>query len=300
VAWEFFLQLRGLVMRAHLRGIGLVAVVVTAMAGVREGERFSLEAEVAFDAKQAVVLAELEGLGGHPWAGEYYGGDGLGVNRSLTLAPEAGFTFTWEGCLGLYDRNFGAITARGQELQLSFVFENDQEGFRGLAPDLTLVPWGERRYLVPSDEIAAFCSAVNGSTEPRRSLRGNHLLRLGDEQLEVVGTPELPDGYCDLLLPTPILATIQSVGATRSWLGKADIEFHEIPITLDQGHRHGLRVGMILWVIEPDFTSGRCEVIAVEPDRAELLVTQFGDHDPAPHAGWILATTPRYRWRAPR
>jgi hypothetical protein len=287
-------------MRVRLRGIGVVAVVVLAMAGVREGERFTPEAEVAFDAKQSVALAELERLDGHPWAGEYFAGDGLGVNRSLTLAPEAGFTFTWTGCLGLYDRNFGAVSARGQELRLSFVFENDQEGFRGLAPDLTLVPWGERRYLVPNDEIAAFCSAVNSGSEPRTSLRGNHLLRRGDEQLEVTGTPELPDGYCDLLLPAPLLATVRSVGPTRSWLGRADTEFHETPITLDQGHRHGLRAGMALYVIEPDFTSGRCEIISVESDSAQLLVTQFGDYDPIPFAGMILATAPRRTWPSPR
>jgi hypothetical protein len=38
-------------------------------------------------------------------AGEYYFGDGNGVNCSLTVKPESRFSLTWRGCLGVYYQN---------------------------------------------------------------------------------------------------------------------------------------------------------------------------------------------------
>src|SRR4030095_1837931 len=55
------------------------------------------------------IRAELLNLPKHAWAGDYYRGDGLGVNVSLLIAPEAGFVFTWDGCLGRYDWNYGNV-----------------------------------------------------------------------------------------------------------------------------------------------------------------------------------------------
>jgi hypothetical protein len=44
--------------------------------------------------------------------------DGLGVNVEVFLAPRAGFVFRWEGCLGLYDQNFGTVREVEGALQL--------------------------------------------------------------------------------------------------------------------------------------------------------------------------------------
>jgi len=35
---------------------------------------------------------------GRSWDGEYYLGDGLGVNQASVVAPQAGFVFEWQGC----------------------------------------------------------------------------------------------------------------------------------------------------------------------------------------------------------
>ena len=51
-------------------------------------------------------------------AGDYYFGDGLGVNCALTLKAEGRFTFGWRGCLGVYDQNTGGarVVVRNQEI----------------------------------------------------------------------------------------------------------------------------------------------------------------------------------------
>jgi hypothetical protein len=53
------------------------------------------------DGKAKLLFAESE------LPGQYYLGDGLGVNCSLELHPDHRFRFVWRGCLGMYDRNQG-------------------------------------------------------------------------------------------------------------------------------------------------------------------------------------------------
>ena len=45
-------------------------------------------------------------------AGDYYFGDGLGVNCSLTVTAKGKFTFQWNGCLGTYDKNEGTASIK--------------------------------------------------------------------------------------------------------------------------------------------------------------------------------------------
>ena len=117
-------------------------------------------------------------------------GDGLGVNVMVELAPKSGFAFTWHGCLGLYDRNYGTTTDKGGWLELAFHFSNAQEGYRGLAPELIPVKWGERRYLIARDELLSFANSANSGSEPRDGAHGATLLRGGDEAKPVEGKPE--------------------------------------------------------------------------------------------------------------
>jgi len=69
-------------------------------------------------AREVRILAELDAVTqpdlpedhwAREWAGEYYVGDGLGMNVRILVAPTAGMTYTWRGCLGLYDGNQGEI-----------------------------------------------------------------------------------------------------------------------------------------------------------------------------------------------
>ena len=47
------------------------------------------------------------GLAESRLTGKYYLGDGLGVNKYLSLSSDGTFHFRWQGCLGTYDENEG-------------------------------------------------------------------------------------------------------------------------------------------------------------------------------------------------
>ena len=142
--------------------------------------------------REARIDAELAELAGHhPWAGSYYQGDGTGVNVSLKLAPDGGFYFSWHGCLGEYDRNFGRISIDEAGLiHLHCERPNVRKGFQGIDELLAPVRWGDRRYLLPPEKVVSFLAEEGGRWEPRDSIWGFDLLRLGDEQKAVAGTPE--------------------------------------------------------------------------------------------------------------
>src|SRR5277367_4622347 len=79
-------------------------------------------------------------------AGNYYFGDGLGVNCSLNLSADGKFKFTWRGCLGTYDENDGSAAMKDGVLHLAPTKANVREGFKGTPTEFFPVPWGDRMY----------------------------------------------------------------------------------------------------------------------------------------------------------
>jgi len=201
-------------MRALIQICLTLLVASGAGAADRIPAKQSAAAERTAKRMREKILAEVKRLGEHEWAGEYYAGDGLGVNTSVAMAPNSGFVFEWHGCLGLYDRNYGAVTWTNGRIRLSFTFENQRNGFQGIAQEFIPISWGSRHYLVPGDEVIGFCNNINQGLEPRAGGRGFYLLRKGDENKEVTGFPKLPDEYRSYLLGKPIEAII-SAGYTR-------------------------------------------------------------------------------------
>lgn len=252
--------------------------------------RFEAAAAGEAEARLERIRAEVARRGAHPWAGEYFAGDGTGVNTTLALAPDAGFVFEWHGCLGVYDRNFGTVEVVDGRLVLDFSFENVQEGFRGLAPELLPVAWGPRRYLVPADDVIGFCNEVNGGAEPRQGVHGTFLLRRGDEALAVAGEPALPPDVRDALLERPVEARVIEVGPSESRPGRSDFDFRITRVRLDAGSLQGLRSGMELFVVEPRGLVERVRLAHVEEGRSEGTFTQSSGDRPAPRVGWRLST----------
>ena len=68
---------------------------------------------------QEPIEIELKTLSDHPWAGEYYLGDGLD-NNYMSIAPHAGFLYMHRGDIGLCYANYGAVVERDGKLRLSF------------------------------------------------------------------------------------------------------------------------------------------------------------------------------------
>jgi len=151
---------------------------------------------------QAENLTHLEPRGDSSLAeiaGDYYLGNGLGVNCSLVVKPEGRFSFIWRGCLGVYGMNQGGAKVVKGHLILTPEQPNKEEGFGCTVTDFIPVRWGERLYLVPKDYGNGFCSDVNRGREPRSGSLGNFYLREGDWKKKVTGLPDVPKEWEALL-----------------------------------------------------------------------------------------------------
>ena len=251
-------------------------------------EKLSKASVAASEAQITKIQGELRHLKSHDWAGEYYFGDGLGVNVSLALAPESGFVFSWHGCLGLYDLNYGDIAFNGGTVKLLFRYPNTRKGFEGIASELLPVRWGERHYLIALDGIVDFTNAINAGTEPSRLFggrSGEFLLRRGDEKKEVSGLPNLPNEYLSYILREPIKTKISSVLETRVQESRR-ITY----VALAAGRAEGLRKGMELYVHSPCNIYASAIVTAVDEHSARAVIEQVELTDATPSINWRLST----------
>src|SRR5262245_7254136 len=151
--------------------------------------------EGEYDRRNEYLDAEIESGGGPDWAGEYYRGDGLGLNITVRIAPQGGFTFVSAGCLGVYDRNYGAVVEVGGKLSLDYELPSCECACRRLPRVFVPVRWGERRYLLAESELGDFVNAVNSGFEPCEGLCPAFLRRNRDDESEVFGQPDLPGEY---------------------------------------------------------------------------------------------------------
>ena len=198
----------------------------------------------------AVVLKDI--------AGDYYFGDGLGVNCSFTLSARGKFTFQWRGCLGTYDKNEGSVNLKDGILHLTPQKPNLREGFRGTPTEFYPVRWGARRYLIPTNEIVEFCSDVNQGSEPRQGSHGQYYIRRNDADKPVVGRPAVPEKWNKFFLNQPVRGRItQLIGTQEAWLNK--------------GAADGLLEGMILTAQQHgDLMFAQVRVEAVENSRCRI------------------------------
>ncbi len=273
----------------------LLFLLVCALNGAHAGtqsddtpEKLSPAAVAASAARTKEIRRELRNLRSHDWAGEYYFGDGLGVNVSLASAPEGGFVFSWQGCLGLYDLNYGDVSFSDGKINLLPKYPNTRNGFEGMATELLPVHWGERHYLIPADHVVEFTNAINAGTEPSSLFggrSGRFLLRRGDEKKTVNGQPSIPDQYLAYLLPEPIKSKISSVEQTIVQQSRRITS-----VKLDVGSAEGLKQGMELFVHRPSRVYDTAIVTAVSEHSAQAVIEQMELTDPVPSAGWELST----------
>lgn len=249
----------------------------------------------AAERRRAAIRKELAGLGPHPWAGEYYEGDGLGANIALSLAPHAGMAATWNGCMGLYGANRGRVEARDGTLR--FVYDTpNAPGFGGFPDTVHSVRWGARRYLIPDAKLIAFVNAVHRGFEPRRDRHGMFLLADGDEKKPASGLPTLPPRFLALLRRQPLEAQVRSVDHVES---KRDSMpslgcNHVYRLTLDRGANDRLAPGMELVGVGATRSGITAAVLDVASDSATVkVVGMFEDCNKpktVPAVGWRFST----------
>jgi hypothetical protein len=229
---------------------------------------------------------ELLDLANHPWAGDYYAGDGLGDNRTLALAKEH-FVFTSSGCVH-FDRNVGSVAEKDGHVVLTCTFHADPR----YPKELIVVRWSDRHYLVPLTEMKSFCDAVNRGREPRTEVHGSFLLRKGDEKLRANGFPEAPPEYRNVLLKHRVDATIVEISGVTNRPSVNGVGFTDTHVVIDAGTSDGIKVGMVLYVVRPSRSEDSVEIVAASATRSEGVVIQNGRPDEAPMIGWEISTKP--------
>lgn len=245
------------------------------------------------DIRIAAIEQELKELAGqHPWAGEYYWGDGLGANLSLRIADQTGFAITWHGCLGLYGANEGLVKKADGRLILDFRWRNLERGFGHFARELVPVRWGERQYLIDANDIAGFVNDIHSGSEPRKTGHGLHFLRRGDHEKAAPGWPDLAPEWLQQLQVEPALYRVRDVRAEpvvkngRRCTLRAELTLDPISRAVD------LRPGI-------ELRSENDEVRDIKVQRTEAgvviatwtrLFSDCGDKDEPPAVGATLTT----------
>ena len=167
-------------------------------------------------------------------AGEYYLGDGLGTNLSLSILPDARYSFVSSGCTGVGYRESGFV----QEMRGQYVLSPSEPGEPSIQRGFVLIGWGQRRYLIAPDEMQEFRDTIVDGREPRDKEHGWFYIRLPIAPAD--GLPDSPPGWANVLREGLVLGKILEVSA----VGLAKVG----RVKIDLGARDGLRTGDILTV----------------------------------------------------
>jgi hypothetical protein len=76
-------------------------------------------------------------------AGDYYRGDGLGTNFSLSILPDGKYSLVSSGCTGVHHRESGFV----QETEGQYVLSPTEPGVPSIKRTFVLIGWGQRHYL---------------------------------------------------------------------------------------------------------------------------------------------------------
>jgi hypothetical protein len=271
----------------------------------RSNDQLTPEAAAAWTIRFDEIEKEIAELDDHPWAGAYSilgapNGSGALTSTLVTLAPRSGFAFVDRGCMGVYDRDFGAVipTERGS-LKLDFTYGSGERFYRHFEEEFVPISWGDRHYLIPFDVAIRFCNAINFQDDPHRSMRGFYYLRTGDRDKPFDGLPVLPEGYQAYLLGKTVLAEVVAVQPTMVETIRG-VSVHRTVVTLNVGRTANVVPGMAFHVYEPSNIQSLREarVLSSTEKTCDVLVTQQVDEKTTttlPTLGWKLTTDPRAR-----
>lgn len=284
-----------------LCAIGMLAPVAAGYAigandaaELRQSAEESIEATV--EARRDTIDHEIGHTPAHPWAADYYEGDGLGANIFLSIAPKSGVAATWHGCLGLYGANLGAVIPEPDgSLQLQFEQPNEAR-FGGFPDRVVPVRWGARRYLIRPSDTAGFVAAIHAGSEPRTQVHGQFLLAEGDELKPVSGLPGLPEPDRVRIRLQAVEARIVEVGEPERGDKTVDMCDARYPVRLVVDGDEVLHPGEELQLLGRSSPFTDIIVREASPGSArglaKVLELDCGkpDADHVPAEGWRLTT----------
>ena len=247
-------------------------------------KKYSPQTDKKIEKMRRKIDKEITKLNDEHWAGHYYLGGGTGVNIYLDISPKSGFVLEWQGCMGRYDRNYGKVKVENGIIYLEFEIWNMKQGFQGFDSQYLPVKWGEKRYLIPSEDIIGFCNNINHGREPRTGCWGSFFLNEEDYDKKVQGLPDIPEKYKPYILKKPINAKIVKVGKT--FKKNLDSDLRYVLVTLNVGLVEGVLEGLEFQINEPGFyKNAKVTNALVHTCNAEIMLWEG---DPLPQIGWKL------------
>lgn len=233
--------------------------------------------------RNAQVLAEIAGLGQHPWAGVYR--TKARWPDELAVAPEAGLTLHEGSRCGTCARYSAvgrilAVRDTALEIEVEFAERPDMSRQYVLDETLHLVRWGDLLFAVPEQRMELFCAeASDGATFPGvpfRIVENAGGLDSVDPS-RPTGMPQVPSAFQHLLLQEPISCTIVELveWQRRPELDGKELRAYEGLYSIDVGSEAGLAPGMRLCVeggSQRVEDRGRVEGVAPKEGRLRLLL----------------------------
>lgn len=255
------------------------------------------------------IQKELETLDKNGIWGVYYSGGGYS-SMCLSIAPESGATYTFRGCMGLYDANHGdVVEVDGRTVRLDLAINPkrnrrwypDGSTHPVMSAEWCVVDWGDLRFMIPSSQMIPFCNDVNFGNIVRYPCR-----TVGEEKNERPpgtwtyrgwarpdGLPDVPNEYRPFLLTSPIRAAIlrteDPIEFDKYYGGEPMLR---VVADIDGGRSAGLLPGMTL-----SSETGRevlAEVIAVQDSTARVRMHSSAGNFPS--TGSILTTLSPSPW----
>ena len=234
-----------------------------------------------------LIAKEISGTASDEWAGEYALEDGPTSGAQLDWSSTNGFVVWWSTCShGMRDQiNFGSVTFRDKVLHVAPTLKDEGAKVYAMPVELIAVKWGDQHYLVPLDQLIAFCYAARNA---RRTPEINEFfLKRSDREQRRYGLPLVPEAYQKYLLGKPIQPTIVETSKT---------------LTLNAGRAAGMVPGMKLYVSAPKLPRNVFMVFAVSSvtehnSEAYVMISGFRNgatKEVKPKVGWRLTS------RAPR
>lgn len=272
-----------------------IILFLLTFSAVAQEESVSTELDKFIERTRELIEVEVSALDENSWAGNYYLGDGLGMNISLSLAPVSGFVYRHTGCLGVYGRNYGSVKVENNRIHLDKVLNRDEAGMDSLPMELLIIEWEGRKYLLAKAELTEFANAINAGQEPRATRYGRFLLKRGDHEKRAHGFPYLPEPHNRYLLKKPIKAKITQVSESSVKNLFDDYTYKEILVTLNVGEKDGVFQGMEFYSYRPKKVFSIAKVESVSKDSCKATITEYGEAGPEPKVGWKYSTRLRER-----
>lgn len=242
--------------------------------------------------RKKLLEAEFSQQRKQPWVGEYERSF-----QSFLIAPQSGFFLFRGSDYRYWSCAWGQIEVLENRIKLIPDGSVPVEGTRGLASDWTIVQWGKRQYLIPTDELLDFANSVNNGYEPSYrfpGFGGSFFKKKGDEDIRVTGFPNVPESYRRYLLPNPIKGSVTSLGDLKVEKidgGKTDVR--TTIVTLDVGSKQGVLVGMRFITFKPRLVHEDLIVTKVFENSSEAIVRQEGGYYDTPSTKWRVSTSTR-------